>query len=148
MIWQHLPLFHRLGLHEPMNLLSWNCRGFGNHRAVCVLGEMLKTHKPDFLFLSETLSISNKIEELFSRYGFSNYFAVDKQGRAGGLAIFWKNVMHCEVTDSSQNHIDIIVSEINGSSWRLTCYYGFPERERRNQAWDFLRFLASKSQLP
>lgn len=50
----------------------------GNHRAVRVLGEMVKTHRPDFLFLSETLSVSNKIEELASKFGFSDYFAVSK----------------------------------------------------------------------
>lgn len=31
---------------------------------------------------------------------------------------------------------------------RLTCYYGFPERERRREAWEFLRLLAAKSSLP
>ncbi|XP_074356357.1 uncharacterized protein LOC141696068 [Apium graveolens] len=108
---------------------------------------MLKTHKPDFLFLSETISVSNKIEELSSRFGFSNYFSVDKKGRAGGLAIFWKHTMVCEIIESLQNHIDLIVSENNSVSWRLTCYYGFLERERHSHAWDFLRLPASKSQL-
>lgn len=32
--------------------------------------------------------------------------------------------------------------------WRLTCFYGFLEREWRQQSWDFLQFLATKSQLP
>lgn len=58
----------------PMSLLSWNCRGLGTHRAVRILGEILRTHKPDLLFLSETLSVSNKIEELSSKFGFSNFF--------------------------------------------------------------------------
>lgn len=131
-----------------MSIISWNCRGLGNHRAVRVLGELLKTHKPDFLFLSETLSCSNRIKELSLKFGFSRYFAVDKRGRAGGLAIFWKHTMVCEVIDSSQNHIDVIISETNLMKWRLTCYYGFPERERRRQAWDFLRLLSSNSNLP
>lgn len=68
-----------------MSLLSWN--GLGNHRVVRVLSEMLKTHRPDFLFLFETLFISNKIEELSLKFGFPNHFSVDRQGRAGGLAV-------------------------------------------------------------
>lgn len=56
--------------------------------------------------------------------------------------------MICEVTESSQNHIDLIVKENTSVSWRLTCYYGFPKWKRRNQAWDFLRLLSTKSQLP
>lgn len=55
-----------------MNLLSWNCRGLGNKRAVRVLGELLKSHKLDLVFLSETLSISNKIEEISLKFGFAN----------------------------------------------------------------------------
>lgn len=131
-----------------MNLLSWNCRGLGNHRAVRVLSELIKTHRPDFLFLSETLSLNSKIEELSSKLGFYKWYSVDKVDRAGGLAIFWRHTMKCVVLDSSQNHIDVNVSENNGLAWRLTCYYGFPERERRRQAWDFIRLLASKSPLP
>jgi hypothetical protein len=32
--------------------------------------------------------------------------------------------------------------------WRLTCYYGYPERGRRRQAWDMLRDLRNMSPLP
>lgn len=92
-----------------MTLLRWNCRGLSTHREIRVLGEMLKTHKPDFLFLSETFSVSNKIEELSSKFDFSNNFSVYKQGRAGDLTILWKHHIMCEVTESSPNHKDIIV---------------------------------------
>lgn len=40
----------------------------------------------------------------------------------------WKHTMLCEVVDSSQNHIDIVVTEGSTASRRLTCYYDFPER--------------------
>lgn len=131
-----------------MILLSWNCRGLGTPRTVRVLKEMIKSHRPTFLFLSETLVEGNKIEVLSSKLGFSNYFSVDRQGRGGGLAVFWKHNVRCSVFDSSQNHIDVIMKESNSVSWRLTCFYGFPERERRQASWDFLRFLSTKSQLP
>lgn len=131
-----------------MNLLSWNCRGLGTQSAVRVLGVMLNSYKPDLVFLSETLSVSNKIEEISSKFGFPNFFSVDRQGRGGGIAVLWKHTMACEIFESSSNHIDILVSQNNVVSWRLTCYYGFPERERRAEAWDFLRLLATKSPLP
>lgn len=60
----------------------------------------------------------------------------------------WKHSISGEIMDSSQNHIDIVIKENSNLSWRLTCYYGFPERERRQEAWNFIRMLASKSQLP
>ncbi|XP_074374406.1 uncharacterized protein LOC141714808 [Apium graveolens] len=131
-----------------MNAIGWNCRGVGSSRTVQVLKEMIKSHKPDFLFLSETLADSKKIESLSSKLGFINFFSVDKQGREGGLAVFWKNNMMCNVFDYSNNHVHIIIKERNVGDWRLTCFYGFPERERRKASWDFLRFLSSTSQLP
>lgn len=131
-----------------MILLGWNCRGLGQSRTVRILNEMLTSHKPDILFLSETLVEGNKVEVLASKIGFVNFHSVDRQGRGGGLAVFWKNNVRCSIMDSSQNHIDIIIEERHNVSWRLTCFYGFPERERRQQSWDFLRLLATKSQLP
>ncbi|XP_074363910.1 uncharacterized protein LOC141704586 [Apium graveolens] len=131
-----------------MILLSWNCRGLGTPRTVRVLKEMTKSHRPNFLFLSETLVEGNKVEVLSSKLGFSNYFSVDRQGRGGGLAVFWKHNVRCSIFVSSQNHIDVVIKEINSVSWRLTCFYGFPERERKQAFWDFLRFLSTKSQLP
>lgn len=131
-----------------MNLVSWNCRGIGKPRAVRVLREMVNSFKPDLLFLSETLVVSNKIEALASKLGYADFFSVDRQGRGGGLAVLWKRTMRCTVVDSSSNHIDIEVNEGDRNAWRLTCFYGFPERERRQESWDLLRWLATRSGLP
>lgn len=131
-----------------MNLLSWNCRGLGNPRTVRVLGDLLRTRKPDFLFLSETFSIASKIENIRVHFGFAQCFSVDRVGHSGGLAIFWKQHVDCEVMSFSQNHIDVCFLVNNNPSWCLSCFYGFPERARRKGSWDFIRLLGSKSQLP
>ena len=131
-----------------MILLAWNCRGLGKSLTVRTLKEMSASHKPDILFSSETLVEGNKIELLAPKLGFCNFFSVDRQGRGGGLAVFWRRNVVCSVVDSSQNHIDIHVKEPNNGDWRLTCFYGFPERERRQASWNFIRSLASRSQLP
>lgn len=56
--------------------------------------------------------------------------------------------MVCHVYDSSQNNIDLIIKENLNVSWRLTCFYGFPERERCQSSCDLIRSIASNSQLP
>lgn len=131
-----------------MNLLSWNCRGLGNPRTVRALGDLLRTRKPNFLFLSETISISSRIEEFRVCFGFAQCFSVDRIGHSGGLAILWKQNVDCEVMSYSQNHVDVCFLDNNTAYWRLTCFYGFPERSRRKNSWDFIRLLASKSLLP
>lgn len=131
-----------------MILLSWNCRGLGNSRTVQVLRDIVKSQKPNLIFLFETLSVGKKIEELSSKLGYVHFFAVDRQGRSGGLVVFWSHTKKCRVVDYSQNHIDLIIEEGNGVAWRMTCFYGFSEHERRQDSWNFLRMLASSSQLP
>lgn len=120
----------------------------GNSCAVRILGDFIRSHKPDFLFLSETLVTSNKIATLCSKFHFHNSFAVDCNGRSGGLAIFWKRSFNCNVQDYSSNHINVQVNWCNNVNWRLTCFYGFPERSRRHESWEFIKFLAAQSSLP
>lgn len=114
-----------------MMMLSWNYRGLGNYRTVRVLRDLVKSRKPNFLFLSETITVSNKIKELCVQLVFFHYFSVDIVDRGGGLAIFWKQKVKCTVADSSLNHIDVYFSEVNALDQRLTCFYGYPERARR-----------------
>lgn len=125
--------------------LSWNCRGLGNARSVRILGDLTKSRKPDFLFLSETLVGGTKIKKLCSKFGFSDCFAVDNIGHSGGLAVMWKRNIEVVVTDASSNNIDVIFLKDGNHHWRMTCYYGFPERTGRREAWEFIQLLANKS---
>lgn len=65
-----------------MNSLFWNCQGLGNSRTVRILGDLVRTRKPDFLFLYETLVGSNKINKLCSKLSFNDCFSVDSNGRS------------------------------------------------------------------
>lgn len=107
-------------------MLSWNCRGLGSPRTVRVLGNLIKSHNPNVLFLSETISKAGRIEQLRVKFGFSQCFAVDCVGRSGGLGVFWRHNVECEVFGYSQNHIDLNFMQNNVARWRLSCLYGFP----------------------
>lgn len=71
-----------------MILIGWNCRGLGQPRTVRIINKMMKSHKPDILFLSETLVVGDKVANLAVKFGFNNFYSVDRQGRGGGLAVF------------------------------------------------------------
>ncbi|GAU34127.1 hypothetical protein TSUD_66060 [Trifolium subterraneum] len=104
------------GLSGLMIILSWNCRGLGGPSAIPNLKKLARGHKPDILFLSETLSHNRHIESLRVMLGFDSCLAIDVEGRSG-------------------------VEDEQCGEWRLTCYYGYPERSRRRAAWDLLRDL-------
>ncbi|GAU32101.1 hypothetical protein TSUD_358070 [Trifolium subterraneum] len=73
---------------------------------------------------------------------------IDVEGRSGGLCVMWKDSVKCQVMNYSRNFINIVVEDEEVGKWRLTCYYGYPERSRRKLAWDMLRDLRNMSQLP
>ncbi|XP_074361401.1 uncharacterized protein LOC141701666 [Apium graveolens] len=101
-----------------------------------------------FIFLIETIAVASRIEDLRIKLGFSQYFAVDCRGCSGGLAIFWKSSVDCSVTGYSRNHVDVVFNENNIQKWRLTCFYGFPNRSQRKQSWELICRLSNLSNLP
>ncbi|GAU47702.1 hypothetical protein TSUD_190310 [Trifolium subterraneum] len=74
--------------------------------------------------------------------------AIDVEGISGGLAVFWKDSSKCRVLNYTRNFNNILVEDEQWGEWRLTCYYGYPERSRRRAAWDLLRALGNMSSIP
>ncbi|XVF48893.1 hypothetical protein PTKIN_Ptkin03bG0225100 [Pterospermum kingtungense] len=107
----------------------------------------VKTHKPDVIFLFETLSNSSKVENLRVRLGFEGALAVYCIGRSGGLCVLWRSSTDCSVVNFSQHHIDLEVKGCNSGMWQVTGFYGFSERNRRRESWDLLRYLNERSSL-
>lgn len=131
-----------------MSCRSWNCRGLGNPRTVRALKNLVRDRNPDVLFLSETISVGSRIEMLRVKLRFDNRFSVDRNGKSSGLVVFWRNLVDCSISGYSQNHIDLVFKENNVDVWRLTCYYGCRERNRRRQGWNLIRSLARISNTP
>jgi hypothetical protein len=110
-----------------MNTLSWNCQGLGNLRTVLDLCQMVKTKKPCFVFLIETLCSKNRMEWLQVKLGFAGCFVVDLVGRSGGLTLLWWDVGALEIYNFSLRHINATVMDGNGLPlWKLTGFYGHP----------------------
>lgn len=117
-----------------MKCLGWNCLGLGNPQTVRNLRDLLKDHSPHFVFLIETILYASRIENLRVRFGYDQCFSVDRVWRSGGLAVMWKSPAQCQIANYSHNHIDVVFIENNMEVWRLTCFYGYPERERRRES--------------
>jgi len=131
-----------------MSTLSWNCRGLGNPRTVREVVDMVSCKKPDFVFLMETKVGRSHVERLRVKLGFEGLFYVDSIGRSGGLALFWRRNNTARLLSFSKNHVDVEVCMTGIGLWRMTGFYGFPERSRRGDSWALLRSLAGQSALP
>ncbi|KAJ8775358.1 hypothetical protein K2173_023123 [Erythroxylum novogranatense] len=87
------------------------------------------------------------MEVLRSQLSFAHCFSVDSISIGRGLSIFWSTDIRLHVSGYSSNFIDCEIRS-DGTQWRLTGFYGFPDRTRRQASWNLLRALAAMSQLP
>ncbi|XP_019150943.1 PREDICTED: uncharacterized protein LOC109147742 [Ipomoea nil] len=132
-----------------MSILSWNCRGLGNLTAIRVLADLVRSKRPQVVFLIETFADSVRMETVRVQLGFANLFCVDADGHSGGLAMLWTSMVQLQVTGYSSNHIDTTISlDVDAPMWHFTGYYGFSDTGRRREAWQMLRRLAGESLLP
>ena len=69
------------------------------------------------------------------KLGFDGLFVVDRVGRSGGLALFWRSSATVTLLNYTRNFIDVHVEVAGLGDWRLTGFYGYPESSRRRQSW-------------
>lgn len=131
-----------------MSLLSWNCRGLGNPRIFQFLKELLFQKKPDVVFLCETLCKKEKVDQVKVELGFEGSFAVDSRGHSGGLAMLWKKQEEGRLLSFSTNHIDMELSIEGHPNFRLTGFYGEPQRNLRRSSWNLIRQLNEALTIP
>ena len=104
-----------------MNTLFWNCRGAGGAATVREIRELANKTAPTILCIIETQIDKGRVEAMKGDLGFDCSFAIDSQGRSGGIGVFWKDSIKLEILGSSCYHIDCSVTEGNDDPWRLTC---------------------------
>jgi exonuclease III len=92
-----------------MILLSWNCRGLGNSRAVRTLTHLVRTKKPDLVFIMETKLLSQNADFLKNKLGFFNQFVVDSKGKSGGLILLWHSTINVDIQNYSCRHINVVI---------------------------------------
>jgi hypothetical protein len=93
-----------------MNLLVWNCRGFGNPRSIRDLCRLVKEKKPKLVFLMKTKLQACCMETIKCWMGFESVFGVDSVGQSGGLALLWSDEMEMEIINYSRRHVNAKVN--------------------------------------
>lgn len=88
------------------------------------------------------------MEYVRNRLGFEGSFTVEVQGQSRGLALLWRNMNEVRILSYSENHIDVMVMIKDWERYRLTCFYGEPNRVNRQETWDLIRTLHSNDTSP
>ena len=96
----------------------------------------------------ETKLKKKGIEEVRNELKIVNVVCVDRIGMSGGLALFWDSEWDVKLRTLSKSHIDVIVTEKDGVSWRLTGIYRHPEKLKCIKTWNLMRLLHQQVTLP
>lgn len=65
---------------------------------------------------------------------FSWCLVINAMGSKGGLALLWRLEDQCQVVSFSQNHIYVIVNDLDtNAQWLLTSFYGELETSKRQK---------------
>ena len=86
------------------------------------------------VFLMETKSNSEVIEQVRRKIQFANKFVVPRPNQGGGLALLWKEEIKVDVQISSDNHIDVVVDQGMDDAWQITGFYGNPDSASREDS--------------
>lgn len=76
------------------------------------------------------------------KLGYVNGFYIQRQGKGGGLVMFWRKEVNLEIRSFSRHHINaMVIEEVFGFKWRLMGFCGHLETHRRKESWRFLDTL-------
>ena len=110
---------------------------------------MIQTKDPSVVFLAETWADEARLKEVQRNIKFDNLFYVERNLRGGaGLALYWKNSIDVHVDSFSEYHIDSIIDKGSDEVWRFIGFYGELVIRKRIEAWNKLRLLNTKHNLP
>ena len=97
----------------------------------------------------ETKRSSNEINQLRIRWGFTNCFSDDSNGRKGGLALLCWDDTDIRVHSYSTSRIDVHIGRDSGvNSQHFIRFYGHPKTSKREESQSLLCTLKAKSNLP
>ena len=100
---------------------------------------MVRSKKPDLVFLMETKLRADKMERVRVQLGFDYAFAVDSVGLNGGLALLWMADSKVEIQNYSRWHINAVIRTTpNDQPWKFTGFYSHPEAYKRPKVWSLL----------
>jgi exonuclease III len=127
-----------------MKVMAWNCRGLACAWTIRSLRALIRIHRLDVIFLSETKVISSRFWNSLLRLGFSSWLEVPPVGYKGGLFVTWKQGFVLETIQLDQNHIScLVVAHSPQSSWMISCVYAPHTLLSRNAFWSQLSNLGN-----
>jgi hypothetical protein len=89
------------------------------------------------------------VENLKFRLGMKGCFQAKREGKGGGIALYWMEEVTIDLLSFSNRHIDVQVSGgPYDHMWRGTFVYGEPKASDRHKMWDAIHAIKPNSDKP
>lgn len=136
-----------------MNLLSWNCQGLWNQRAVTILSHLVREKSPKVFFIFLFLFYGNKTINgrdvgIQANLPTRCILIVPCIQRRGGLALLGKKEVSLHIQTFSPNHIYALILNDKHHPWRLTGFYRCLKEQQKKESWQLLKHLHTRSLVP
>lgn len=136
------PQTHRGLRNSPMKAISWNCQGLAKPKAVRALKLLLKSSKPDIIFISEVkIPLSTSISKALSSHSLSNISFVPPAGKAGGLILAWSHNINLNITLLNSSFIHASIHDLDSPPWFFTGIYCPCNHIGRTNFWNSINTL-------
>ncbi|XP_059446389.1 uncharacterized protein LOC132177930 [Corylus avellana] len=127
-----------------MKLLDWNFRGLAHNPTIRVLRALIRHHRPDLLFLSETMVPSSRFQASSFGLGFSSWLEVPPVGVRGGIFLTWKAGVDVEHVRLDKRCIScLLFSAPSVCPWLVSCIYAPASFSGCHDFWPFLSDLGN-----
>ena len=93
-----------------MKVMAWNVQGAKKHQIREEIRVINQTHRPDLLFLIETMVSEQTTRKLIAKLGFEHFDFVSPHNHSGGIWVLWNNVnIHANVLLKEDRAIHMLV---------------------------------------
>ena len=100
------------------------------------------------MFVAKTWLDKARLTKTRDKFNFGGMIEFLRDGRGGGVPIFWKKEVDFVVDTYSPNHIDAFVNKGKEDEWRFIGFYGEPDTNNHHVSWATLRRLTTKHSIP
>ena len=133
-----------------MKIISWNVQGTKKNQVLQEIKLLSSTHKPDMIFLLETLVNEKNISKILPTMGYDHFDYTLPSNHSGGIAVLWNNgTIHASFLSKESRAIHMLIHDVQkAQNCILSGIYAPAQEKEKNEFWNYLLELNTVFDLP
>lgn len=134
---------------EDCRIIAWNVRGAMHESGKLFIKELIRSKKPEFIFLFETRCQYAQASFFWNSLGFTSSFVAEANGFSGGIWVMKRSNSSLSVR-LLHHHPQAVTFEIwqDNMSWACSVVYASPASSQRDILWQHLSTIRASISIP